>query len=205
MLDQVLYGISAIVALLSACSIIISNVKTRYVYSILWFFSFIFLFVLTALISLKGLEIIGESYVPPLASFIPGLLACGLVYAMFGQKWARYYLTYILLFFLLLVYASAVGGIPLTFPILFIHVPSGIIIFAFPIVAVVLRKSDFTALFLSIGSLLIGIGGLALATIRFGNPLLSLDLLTKILAPLFLEITIFFTVGILATKKWRWK
>jgi hypothetical protein len=205
MLDQVLYGISAIVALLSACSVIISNVKTRYVYSILWFFSFIFLFVLTALISLKGLEIIGESYVPPLASFIPGLLACGLVYAMFGQKWARYYLTYILLFFLLLVYASAVGGIPLTFPILFIHVPSGIIIFAFPIVAVVLRKSDFTALFLSIGSLLIGIGGLALATIRFGNPLLSLDLLTKILAPLFLEITIFFTVGILATKKWRWK
>jgi len=202
MVDQVLYGVAAIVALISAYLIALSSIRSKDAYRLLWFFSFIFLFVLTALMSLKGLEIIGESYVPPLAAFIPGLLACGIIYAMFGQRWAKYYLTYILLFFLLLVYASAVGGIPLTLPILLIHVPSGIIIFAFPIVAVVLRKSDFTALFLSIGSLLIGIVGLALATIQFGNPLLSLDLLTKILAPLFLEITVFFSVGILTTKKW---
>jgi hypothetical protein len=202
MLDQVMYGLAAIVALISACLNALPIIRSKDAFRLLWFFSFIFLFVLTASMSLKGLEIVGESYVPPLASFIPGFLSCGLVYAMFGQRCAKYYLTYILLFFLLLVYASAVGGIPLTLPVLFIHVPSGVIIFAFPIVAVVLGKSDFTALLLSIGGLLIGIGGLALAAIRFGNPLLSLDLITKILAPLFLEITIFFSIGTLTTKKW---
>ncbi|MEM3614384.1 MAG: hypothetical protein QW158_04815 [Nitrososphaerales archaeon] len=202
MLDQILFGFAAVVAFILSCSIVVAVLKNLCIHRVLWLLSFILLFVLTTLISLSGLDVISAPFVYLLASLIPSFLACGLIYATLGSRWGKYYLTYTLLLFIVFTYASIVGGIPKTPLILLLHVPSGFIIVILPFVAVVLRISELTALFVSIGGLLIGVGGVALATIQFGAPLLPQELVNMVFAPLFLIVTIMFAAGMLLTKNW---
>lgn len=203
MIDQALFGIAAAVALVSSCCNVIATFKHRGIHSALWFCSFILFFVLYALVSVYGLGVISESFVTILASLIPGFLASGLVYAVLGAKWGKYYLTYTVVLFLLLIYASMFRGIPVTPVVLLIHMPSGLILLLLPAVAVARKVSGLTALLVSVGSLLMGFGGLALTSMYFGNPLFQPEVIAGLLAPLFLGTTLLFTLGVLLTSRWR--
>ena len=77
------------------------------------------------------------------------------------------------------------------------HSVAGLIIFFVPVVAVKSGKAPSGFVFVTIGALLIGLGGIALAFLKGGGQLLffSADFVFAILSPLLLLMTLSFAYG----------
>lgn len=164
----------------------------------LWGISFAILFFLAGGIALYGLGVISHPLVNPTASLMPGLLAAGLLW-VWKRRLGSYYLLYMIAVFVVLLAATILADAPPIVFVIFVHVPSGLVIFVLPIYTTMTKKTNTSGLMVSAGGLLIGIAGLGLATLSAGVPILPSGVVLDLIAPVFLAMTILFVAGILAT------
>ena len=157
---------------------------------ILWVVSALgFLFVSLGL-AVWGLGALEIAATPVIGALYPGFLATGILAWRF-RVW-RYYLAFTLAMLALMAAGIAIGYRPLAGASQgVLHSLSGLIIVLAPIYYAVRGLAPGYSILVSLGGLLISVGGLALAAIAVGSPILPLELVVFILHPiLFLSALI---------------
>ena len=164
---------------------------------------FAVLFISGVLLIFVGYEILGlggsalSPYILRIASLIPLCISIGIV-EQYYTKYKRPYKWIALIGFLAIAISSIAGletikklAVPL------FHGVAGLIIFLGPIFAARNGKAPKGFIWVGIGGMLIGIGGIALAFLTSGSQLLffSTEVVLMILAPLLLLMTLAFTWG----------
>jgi len=76
-----------------------------------------------------------------------------------------------------------------------VHSVAGLVIFALPLVACRRTGKPWSFSLVTVGGTLIGIGGIALAFLKAGRPILPATVIFTILAPLLFLMTVCFALG----------
>jgi len=162
-----------------------------------WYFimGFAVLFVSGVLLILQGYDILGTPFVLTVASLIPLGISMGIAEQYYPQ-WKTYFKWFATIGFLAIA-ATSFGGLEaikkIAVPLF--HSVAGLVIFLGPFFAKKAAKGFF---WVGIGGVLIGIGGIALAFLSAGKPLLGIftaDLVFNILSPLLLLMVLAFAWG----------
>ncbi len=199
--DQILFGLTSAASLIAAVVIIPNLVRSGGLQRLLWIVSFGILSVLAAGVALNGLGVLSQPLVNPASSLIPGFLAAGLLWA-WKRRVGTYYLSYIVAIFTVLLAATLLANaLPILF-VVFVHFPSGLVIFLLPLYTAFAGKTRWSSLLVGIGGSLIGFGGMGLATLTAGVPILPAAVVLDLLAPIFLAMTLLLAIGILTTPGW---
>jgi len=158
--------------------------------------SFTVLFVAGVLIILFDFAVLARPEIKIVATLIPFGIATGLM-CEFYQKYAKAYLGFLALGFLLIILLNY-GVIEAKFIYPIFHSIAGLTIFLIPIIAVKNKVTDKGFIWVTVGGTLIGIGGIALAFLGAGTPLLGIftaKVVFTILTPILLLMTLGFTLG----------
>jgi FtsH-binding integral membrane protein len=157
--------------------------------------SFAVLLVAGLLLIAFGWGALANPLVAVVATLIPLGLSMGLV-AEFHQKYAKGYLIFCLigLIVILITRFTQTGGFAV-FVYAFVHSIAGLLVFLLPILAVKTKKAPSGFIMVAVGGVLIGVGGIALAFLKAGAPILSAETILAILAPLLLLMTLAYTWG----------
>jgi hypothetical protein len=162
-----------------------------------WYYimGFLVLLVSGVLLMVLDYDILGTPFVLTVASLIPLGISMGIAEQYF-PSWKKYFKWFATIGFLAIAIASFANlellrkiAVPL------FHGVAGLVIFLGPFFA---KKTARGFWWVGIGGALIGIGGIALAFLTVGKPLLGIftaDLVYTILAPLLLLMTLAFTWG----------
>ncbi|AGK61890.1 hypothetical protein Asulf_01924 [Archaeoglobus sulfaticallidus PM70-1] len=153
--------------------------RTKQISALLWTIAAASFLVISIALAVMGLNALQLAVTPYLGSIYPGLLAAGII-ASKSKAW-RYYFAFVIVA-LVLMAAGSEGLVKISRVLL--HSVSGLIIVFLPLVFAVKRLAPASSIFVSIGGLLISIGGLALATLMAGKPLLPFETVVFILHPL---------------------
>ena len=142
-----------------------------------------------------GLGLLASPYVLTVASLIPLGISMGLAEEYF-PSWKTYFKWFAAIGFLAIAVTSITGmdGLKKIAVPLF-HGVAGLVIFLGPFLAKGAPKGFY---WVGIGGALIGIGGLALASLSFGAPLFGIftkDLVMTILTPILFLMAGAFTIG----------
>jgi hypothetical protein len=148
-----------------------------------------------------GYDILGTPFVLTVASLIPLGISMGIAEQYF-PAWKKYFKWFATIGFLAIA-LSAFAQIDLLrkISVPLFHGVAGLVIFLGPFFAKKTADGKVPAKdfwWVGIGGALIGIGGIALAFLTIGKPLLGIftaDLVFNILAPLLLLMTLAFTYG----------
>lgn len=171
-----------------------TSLKAMYYYH--YITSFAVLFVAGVLVILFDFAILARPEIKIVATLIPFGIASGLV-CEFYQKYAKPYALFLLLGFVLIILLNlGILETKLIYPIF--HSIAGLTIFFIPILVVKNKLSPDGFLFVTVGGTLIGIGGIALAFLGAGNPLLGIftaDVVFTILTPILFLMAVAFTFG----------
>ncbi|MHB0989011.1 MAG: hypothetical protein ACYC3P_10165 [Bellilinea sp.] len=148
------------------------------------------------LLIILGLEVLDSPIVAIVSSLIPLSLATGLVW----QHLASYKVPYLVfaIIGLLAIVITRVLPIPNKLPLfalVVVHGIAGLTIFLLPILLVLPGRALPRYLFVSAGGALIGLGGVLLALLKAGKPLLSRESIFRVLPGLLLLMTAAFVVG----------
>lgn len=153
---------------------------------------------------ISGLLLIAFSYdalnsplVVIVAVLIPAGISIGLV-ADYLPKYEKAYLAFALIGLVAIAITRFTGPALLaTIVLIIVHATAGLLIFGLPIWAVARKKAPSGLIAVTVGGTLIGLGGIALATLKVGSQLLflSAEVVFVILAPLLLAMTLAFTWG----------
>lgn len=171
-----------------------SNVKQNFLFH--YITSFAVLFVAGVLVILFDFAVLARPEIKIVATLIPFGLATGLV-CEFYQKHAKAYMGLLLLGFLLIVFLN-LGFLNAKFIYPIFHSIAGLTIFFIPIILVSKKLVNSGFIWVTIGGTLIGIGGIALAFLGAGKPLLGIftaELVFTILTPILFLMTLSFTYG----------
>ncbi len=201
MYDGILFGLTAATSLTVSYMIGFGPARSGWPQRALWSASFAILFVVAAGVSLYGLSFLSQPLVGPAASLIPGFMAAGVLWT-WKRPAGSYYTRYVVGAFVVLLAASLIAGAPGVLFVVFIHLPSGLVIFLLPLFLVLTKKKALSGALVGIGGLLIGVAGMGLATLSAGVPILPADLVLDLLAPVFFAMTVSFGVGLIATPGW---
>ncbi len=161
--------------------------------------SFLVLLVAGVLLIAFGYGLLGSPWVVVVTTLIPLGLATGLVYDL-KPEWAKVYLVYAVLGFLLIA-AVYLGGLGTTYGKIampLVHGIAGLTIVLLPLWAVAQSQAPGGFILVSVGGVLIGLGGIALAFLKSGKQFLffSESVVHTILAPLLLLMTLAYTWGL---------
>ena len=171
-----------------------TSLKAMYYYH--YITSFAGVFVAGVLVILFDFAILARPEIKIVATLIPFGIATGLM-CEFYQKYAKPYALFLLLGFVLIVLLNlGILETKLIYPIF--HSIAGLTIFFIPILVVKNKLSPDGFLFVTVGGTLIGIGGIALAFLGAGNPLLGIftaDVVFTILTPILFLMAVAFTFG----------
>lgn len=169
--------------------------KGKALYDVYYVMGFLVLLVSGLLLIILGLDILSSPYVLTVASLIPLGISMGLV----EQYYPRYKKAFkwFALVGLLAIAVSAIGGIGILrkVSVPLFHGVAGLVIFLGPFFA---KKAAKGFWWVGVGGALIGIGGIALAFLTIGRPLLGIftaELVFAILSPLLLLMTLAFAWG----------
>ena len=198
--------ITGVVALIMGIILLYNYVKHKNLYHLLWSISFLVLFVAGALIILIDFTILNEPLIRIVAVLIPACLAIGLIYAVWQEKnYWWYYGIYILVFLVILVLVEYVPGFEnfRSYSIMALHVPSGLILVLVPAYTAYTNQTEYTSLFYSAGGLAISIGGILLAFLKLGSPILDQNQIFAVLPTLLLIVGVLFVLGIILPEKWK--
>jgi hypothetical protein len=158
--------------------------------------SFAVLFVSGVLIILFDFAVLARPEIKIVATLIPFGIATGLM-CQFYQKYAKFYVMFMILGFILIILMNfGIIHTKLIYPIF--HSVAGLTIFFIPILAVNNKTAPKGFLWVTLGGTLIGIGGIALAFLGAGKPLLGIftaDVVFTILSPILLLMTLSYTMG----------
>lgn len=171
-----------------------STEKAKYFYH--YITSFAVLFVSGVLIILFDFAVLARPEIKIVATLIPFGIATGLM-CQFYENYAKPYVLFLLLGFVLIILLNyGILDTKLIYPIF--HTIAGLTIFFVPIIAVKNKVADKGFIWVSVGGALIGIGGIALAFLGSGTPLLGIftaEVVFTILSPILLLMTLAYTWG----------
>ena len=148
------------------------------------------------LLIILGFEVLDSPVVVIVSTIIPLSLATGLVWqhlASFGTL----YLVFAIAGFLAITLTRTLptpGKIP-TIVLALVHGIAGMTIFLLPIILSIQGKTQPLFSLVGVGGALIGIGGLALSFLKAGKPILSKELILKILPIILFLMTLCFVIG----------
>jgi hypothetical protein len=148
------------------------------------------------LLLILGFEVLDSPVVVIVSTVIPLSLSLGLVWEQL-PAWRTAYLAFVILGFLAVL---ATRLIPLrsklpVFVLAAVHGIAGLTIFLLPIVWAVTGRAPGGFVLVGIGGGLIGVGGLLLALLKTGRPLLSRETIHRVLPGLLLLMTVAFVAG----------
>ena len=167
-------------------------------HDIYYILGFVVLLVSGLLLIFFGWGILASPYVLTVATLIPLGISMGLM-NQFRPKYKKAY-SWFALVGLLAIAVTSIGGMGLkSIAVPLFHGVAGLIIFGLPIYKCAVEKDAVKGFgMVGIGGALIGIGGIALAFLVAGKPLLGIfteDFIFMILAPLLFLMTLAFTFG----------
>jgi hypothetical protein len=147
------------------------------------------------LLIILGFDVLDSPVVVIVSTIIPLSLATGLVWqhASFGTS----YLVFAIVGFLAVTLTRSIptpGKIP-TIVLAVTHGVAGMTIFLLPIILSIQGKTQPLFSLVGVGGALIGIGGLALSFLKAGKPILSKELILKILPIILFLMTVCFVAG----------
>lgn len=169
--------------------------QSRKLFDIYYLMGFAFLLVSGLLLIFLGYGILASPYVLTVASLIPLGISLGIANEYFPE-WKKAFAWFALIGFLAIAITSIAGLTPLKkVAVPLFHGVAGLVIFLGPFLT---KNAPAGFQLVGVGGALIGIGGIALAFLSAGKPLLGIltaDLVFSILAPLLLLMTLAFAWG----------
>jgi hypothetical protein len=142
-----------------------------------------------------GYGVLASPLVVIVAALIPLALATGLVVQYF-PRYGGTYLTFAVAGVLGIALTRFAGPAGLGTAVLAtVHSVAGVTIFFLPLVAVRRGLTAPSFALVTVGGTLIGIGGIALAFLKAGRPILPASFIFAILAPLLFLMTLSFALG----------
>ncbi len=177
-----------------------STEKPKYYYH--YIVSMAVLFVSGVLVILFDFAVLARPEIKIVATLIPFALATGLM-CQFYQKYAKPYVMFMMLGFILIILMNyGIIDTKIIYPIF--HSIAGLTIFFIPIIAVSNKTANKGFLWVTLGGTLIGIGGIALAFLGAGKPLLGIftaEVVFTILSPILLLMVLSYTMGFMKNMK----
>ncbi len=147
------------------------------------------------LLIILGFEPLENPLVVIVSTIIPLSLSTGLV-AQYLPGWSTAYLIFAILGFLIIVVTRyTTEGAAATIPLAVIHGIAGMTIFLLPIILSVRGVVPGGFAWVGIGGALIGVGGLLLAFLKAGKPILPQKTILTVLPALLLLMTAAFVAG----------
>ena len=153
------------------------------------------LLVACLLLIILGLEVLDSPLVVIVSTVIPLSLSLGLVAEYLPELTAAYLLFVILGFIAVLLTRVFSPGPAAVITLAVVHGISGLLIFLLPIALTIGGETNNAFLLVSLGGAFIGIGGLLLAFLKTGKPILPRETILAILPALLLLMTACFVAG----------
>lgn len=170
--------------------------RNRKNYNLWYIVSFTVLLVAGLLLIFFGFSVLASPFIKIVATIIPFGIALGLI-KEFYPKYYPYYLSFLSLGFLLILLVNmGVFKTSVIYPVF--HAIAGLTIFLVPFMVASAKRTSVKFIWVGIGGALIGIGGMALASLGFGRPLLGIftvELVLTILTPILLLMSMSFAYG----------
>lgn len=148
------------------------------------------------LLIIWGFDVLDSPVVVIISTVIPLSLSLGLVW-QYIASFRTPYLVFAILGFLAVTLTRSIsipGKIP-TIVLALVHGVAGMTIFLLPILFSIQGTTQPLFSLVGVGGALIGIGGLALSFLKAGKPILSKELILKILPVILFLMTLCFVVG----------
>jgi len=148
------------------------------------------------LLLLIGFEIMENNFVAVVAALIPISLSLAII----NNRLPEYYLIYAIIIgigFLIAIYLRFYATekiASLSFGL--IHGVSGTVIVLIPIVLLLTSSIQLQYVFVSVGGIFIGIGGMLLAFVKAGKPILSKELVISLFPIILFIATTAFVIGL---------
>ena len=217
--------IQIVLVAVTAFFLLVEYINTHQIHHLLWGTAFILVWIIYHRVTLQGTYGVGDDSVTiGFSVFIPGAIAAGLIYSVFGrEKKILGRISIGFLYMVIVLFMSALVGLLSISQIrnywfdpslemwvvyllayIFNFVNIGIIV-AFPIFTTVFKKeTNITAYFMTAGGVLMGLAEIGLLLIKTESPYTPN---TIIILPLVVYITVFtyilYILGMLYEKKWR--
>ena len=201
----ILLWITGIAAILFALFMLLDFLKNKKIYHLLWALAFIVLFVAgVVLVFTNDYSLLLSPLVSALAALIPGGIAAGLYFIVFEEKTKLYgyiFLLFVIVMVILIGITKAVNSPGASATVMVAHIPSSLSIILLPIYTTFKTKdTDWKALLVSIGGLIMSLAGLLLALFTVGAA--DIVLILTLLPIVLLLTAIFFAFGMLLPEKW---
>jgi len=158
--------------------------------------AFIVLFVSGVLIIFLGFDTLTNPLIAIVATILPFGIAMGLVCEFYKKYAVAYLATMVIGLVAISLEQFGVFECKLIYPIF--HSIAGLTIFFIPILVVKNNRAHKGFIWVTVGGTIIGIGGIALAFLGAGKPLLGIftaELVFTILTPILLLMALGFTYG----------
>ncbi len=196
-LDRIILLLTGLTALYAIWRVYQAHQKSPKTAYVLYMVSFAVLFVAGVLLILFGYGLLSSPWVVVVTTLIPLCLATGLVYDL-KPEWAKGYSVYAVLGFLAIAVVYLGGQESLAkFVMPLVHGIAGLTIVFLPLMAVTQGTAPGGFVLVSVGGVLIGLGGIALAFLKMGKQFLffSQEVVLTILAPLLFLMTLAYAWG----------
>jgi hypothetical protein len=154
------------------------------------------LLIASLLLIILGFEVLDTPVVVIVSTIIPLSLASGLVWQHL-TNWRTPYLVLAILGFLAIITTRVLpsrSNLPIIV-LTIVHGIAGMTIFLLPIILVIVGAVQPLFAMVGVGGALIGIGGLLLSFQKTGKPILSRQMIFRMLPGLLLMMTLLFVVG----------
>jgi len=149
------------------------------------------------LMIINGFDILDSPLVVIIAAIIPLGLSLGMVIENLPPDWPLPYLAFVVIGFLaILLTRFLVADRAATIVLAAVHGVAGLLIFGLPIALVLQGIKAPMYLFMSAGGALIGIGGMLLAFLKSGRPILSAERIFMLLPWILLLMSASFVLGL---------
>ena len=155
------------------------------------------LLIAVLLMIINGFDVLDSPLVVIVATIIPLGLSLGMVLENLLPDWHLAYLVFVVIGFLaILLTRFLVPERAATIVLAFVHGVAGLLIVGLPIVLVLQGVKTPMYLFMSAGGALIGIGGMLLAFLKAGKPILSAQKIFTLLPWILLLMSASFVLGL---------
>ncbi len=196
--DQIVLLLTGLTAAYIAWRFYTRYSKEKALYDIYYMMGFVVLLISGVLLIIGGWGTLESPYVLTVATLIPLGISMGLM-NQFMPKYKKIYSWFALLGFLTIAVTS-IAGMPFkSIAVPLFHGVAGLVIVGLPLYLCLVAKTAPKGFgMVSVGGILIGIGGMALAFLKAGKPLFGIftgEFILMILAPLLLLMTLAFTWG----------
>lgn len=185
-----------ITALLAAYQVAIGINGLDEVPVIAYTIAFGILLVAGLLIIILGFEVLDSPIVVIISTIFPLSLSLGLVW-QHVEAWRIPYLIFAIGGFLAILVTRSLpmpGKLP-TFVLAFIHGVAGMVVFLLPSILSAQGSAHPGFALVGLGGALIGLGGLLLSFLKAGRPIVSREIILRLLPALLLLMTIAFVAG----------